>query len=157
MRTHILSNNIFIFISFTISSALESKIRSIAISRKIHFTIITGTFGVTTLADINGIQQPIYLAYDKNNSGLIPAPKYFWKVLIDESNERTATAIVGINNPYANVKPEDIFCPDVCAQVAWIKTFKLTDIRKGFMFCCTVADLHKAIDYAPDLDLPLFV
>lgn len=133
---------------------METAIRRLAVDRKSNLTIYTGTFGITTLADIHGVHQPIYLAYDENKNGLIPAPKYYWKVVHDTVSN-TATAVIGINNPYGNVKPEEIICTDVCAQITWVKTLKLTDIRKGYTFCCAVSDLGKAIPYAPDLDLPL--
>jgi hypothetical protein len=112
-----------------------------------------------TLADINGVQQQIYLAFDANNNGLLPAPKYFWK-LIHEPISNTATAVIGINNPYLNpVMPEDVICPDVCDQIPWVNSaiFELNSIAKGYTFCCTAAELHKAISFAPNLDVPLFV
>ena len=113
---------------------------------------------MTTLADINGVQQPIYLAFDANNNGLIPAPKYFWK-LIHEPVSNTATAVIGINNPYNPVMPEDIICPDVCDQIPWVNDaiFQINNVTKGYTFCCTAAELHKAISFAPNLDVPLFV
>lgn len=131
--------------------------RAEAISRRINFTIYTGTFGVMTLADVNGQQQPIYLTFDQNGNGLIPAPKYYWK-LIHETASNTATAVLGINNPHiGTVTPADIICPDVCSQVPWVDWTGVTDIPKGYTFCCTSAELRKAINFAPDLDLPLFV
>ena len=89
-----------------------------AIQRDINLTVYTGTFGIVTLADINNVQQPIYLAFDNSTgNGLIPAPLYYWKVVHDPV-ANTATAIVGINNPWLNpVPPEAVFCPSVCSQV----------------------------------------
>lgn len=137
---------------------LEEGIRDEAFNRQLDLTVYTGTFSVMTLADINNVQQPIYLAFDENNNGLIPAPKYYWK-LIHDPISNTATAVIGINNPHLNpVEEEDIICPNVCDQVPWVNEaiFSLTDITKGYTFCCTAADLHKAISYAPDMDVPLF-
>lgn len=31
------------------------------------------------------------------------------------------------------------------------------NIDRGYTFCCTAANLHKAVDFAPDMDVPLFV
>ncbi len=31
------------------------------------------------------------------------------------------------------------------------------NIDRGYTFCCTAADLNKAVDFAPDIDVPLFV
>jgi hypothetical protein len=94
--------------------------------------VYTGTFGIVTLADINGVQQPIYLAFD-NTTGLIPAPLYYWKLVHDPA-ANTATAIVGINNPWLNPVPsEAIFCPSVCQQIPWVNAAvpQLTNIVKG--------------------------
>lgn len=100
---------------------LEIGVRDEAIARDVNLTIYTGTYSVLTLADVNGVQQPIYLAFDQNNNGLLPAPKYFWK-LIHDPISNTATGVVGINNPHLkSVDPADIFCPDVCDQVPWYK------------------------------------
>lgn len=126
-----------------------------AISRDVELRIYTGTFGVTTLADVNGVQQPIYLAFDENNNGLIPVPKYYW-MLVHDTAADVATAVLGINNPHNRVTPEDVLCPSVCDQVPWVD-WSLTDVVKGYTFCCTAAELHKAIDYAPNLDVPLLV
>ena len=135
---------------------MESATRGVAVSRRIDLKITTGTFGVTTLADINGVQQPIYLGFDANNNGLIPVPKYYWKVVHDPASN-TATAFLGINNPHiTKIEPEDIICPNVCNQVPWV-TWTITNFRRGYMFCCTTASLRAAIGFAPDLDVPLLV
>ena len=138
---------------------LESGVRSTALARQVDLTIYTGTFGVMTLADINGVQQEIYLAFDANNNGLLPAPKYFWK-LIHEPISNTATAVIGVNSPYLDpVTPEDIICPDVCDQIPWVNSAISApqNIAKGYTFCCTAAELHKAVSFAPNMDVPLFI
>jgi len=79
--------------------------------------------------------------------------------LVHDPASNTATAIIGINNPYLNpVKNEDIICPDVCDQIPWVTEaiLQLKEISKGYTFCCTAAELHKAINFAPDLNVPLF-
>ena len=144
---------------FFLNSVLEAAVRQIAIARDIDLTIHTGTYGTMNLADVNGKQRPFYLAQDKNNNGVVPVPKYFWKLIHDPSSE-TATAVIGINNPHLErITSSDILCPDVCNQVSWIATlrWKPHDFSKGYMFCCTAQSLHKAVSYAPDLDLPLFL
>ena len=130
-----------------------------AIKRNINLTIYTGTYGIVTLADINGVQQEIYLAFDENKNGLIPAPLYYWK-LIHDTASNTATAVIGINNPWLDPVPaEAVFCPDVCQQIPWVTSSisQLTNINKGYTFCCTAAELKKVVNFAPDLNVPLFV
>lgn len=99
---------------------LEEGVRKLAITRDVVLTVYTGTFGVLTLADINGVQQPIYLGFDENGNGLIPAPKYYWK-LIHDPVTNTATGVVGMNNPFLKtpVASDDIFCEDVCTLIPW--------------------------------------
>lgn len=138
---------------------LEIGVRKVATERNIDFTVYTGTYGVLTLADINGVQQEIFLAFDENNNGLIPAPKYYWKLIVDRATNN-ATAVVGINNPHlTSVAPADIFCPDVCNQVPWVgaNIFNIHSIPIGYTFCCTAADLHKVVGFSPNLNVPLFV
>lgn len=109
-----------------------------------------------TLTDAKGKQQPLYLTFDKNNNGVIPVPKYYWKLIHDPASG-TATAVLGINNPHLDrIVPADILCPDVCNQIPWIN-WKLTDISKGYMFCCTAEELRKAIPFAPDVVASLFL
>lgn len=135
---------------------LETAVREISTTRDLDLAIYTGTFRTMTLLDVKGTPRPLYLAVDKNNNGILPVPLYYWKV-IHESNSDTATAVIGVNNPHLErISPEDIICPNVCHKIPWIN-WKLTDISKGYMFCCTVKDLHKVIPYAPNLDVPLFV
>ena len=93
--------------------------RKEAIARDVNLVVYTGTFQVLELLDVNGIPQPIYLVPDGNGSGLIPAPKYYWK-LIHDPQANTATAVIGMNNPHLrNIPVQDIFCPDVCQEIPW--------------------------------------
>ena len=129
---------------------LESDVISKADATKADLTIYTGTYGLLTLADTNGKQQPIYLAKDANNNNVIPVPKYYWKVVHDPVAKK-AVAFVGINNPHlSSVVAADIFCTDICSQITWASWTTPQDISKGYMFCCSVADLQATISYAPN-------
>lgn len=135
---------------------LETAIRQIAMSRDIDLIVYTGTFGAMKLIDANGTERPLYLARDQNNNELLPVPMYFWKLIRDPMSG-TATAVIGINNPHLDrVTPGHIICPNVCDRIPWIK-WKLNDISKGYMFCCTAQELHKAVPFTPDLKAPLFL
>lgn len=138
--------------------SLELATRSLASTRKLDLVTYTGTFGTMTLADVNGLQQPIYLAKDSNNNYVIPVPKYYWKVIHDPVSN-TATAVVGINNPHLGmVTGADVLCDDVCSQITWAPLSNRLDITKGYTFCCTVQSLRNAIPHAPNLgNLPLLV
>jgi hypothetical protein len=131
--------------------ALEFGTRDLAISRVIDVVVYTGTFETLTLADVNGVQKPIYLATDGNNNNVLPAPKYYWKVVHDPASNK-ATAFIGINNPHlTSVTGADVFCTDVCSQVGWMSWSNRFDIPKGYMFCCTAAGLHNVVAHAPNL------
>jgi len=85
---------------------------------------------------------------------LIFNTSWTWKVVHDEQ-EGDAVAIIQINNPWNPIKPEDILCEDVCDQISWVD-WKVTDVRLGYTYCCTVESFAKALPYAPQLgDLPL--
>ncbi|EFX85987.1 hypothetical protein DAPPUDRAFT_313567 [Daphnia pulex] len=131
--------------------ALEAGTRDLAISRVIDVVVYTGTFETLTLADVKGVQKPIYLAKDGNNNNVLPAPKYYWKVVHDPASNK-ATAFIGINNPHlTSVSGADVFCTDVCSQVGWMSWSNRFDIPKGYMFCCTAAGLHNVVAHAPNL------
>lgn len=138
--------------------SLEMSTRNLASGRKLDLVTYTGTFGTTTLADVNGVHQPIFLAKDANNNNMVPVPKYFWKVVHDPFSN-TSTAVVGINNPHLGVVTgADVLCDDVCGQITWVTWSNRFDVTKGYMFCCTVQSLRNVVPYAPNLgDLPLLV
>ena len=137
--------------------SFEMAVRSLASQCRCTLTTYTGGYGILLLADSQGIPQPIYLGFDSNNNGVIPAPKYYWKVVHDTASGN-ATALVGINNPHlTTVSAADVFCNDVCKKVPWVKWNRL-EIASGYMFCCSVSELRSIIPYAPDLgDLPLLI
>lgn len=131
--------------------ALEAGSRNLAISRNIDLVVYTGTYEVLTLANVNGVQKPIYLAQDTNNNNVLPVPKYYWKVVHDPATNK-ATAFIGINNPHlSSVSGADVFCSDVCSQIGWMSWTNRFDIPKGYMFCCTAAALHNVVPHAPNL------
>ena len=131
--------------------SLEFGVRDLAISRARDMVIYTGTYDILTLADVNGVQKPIYVAKDTNNNYVIPAPKYYWKVVHDPITN-TATAVIGINNPHlTTVTGADVFCADVCNQITWMTWPNRFDISRGYMFCCSVQSLRNVVAHAPNL------
>jgi hypothetical protein len=84
----------------------------------------------------------------------LPCPHLTWKVVHDEK-QGTAVAVIQFNNPWSTVTAKDILCEDVCDQLSWV-TWKVTDMRLGYTYCCDVASFSKAVPYAPNLgSLPL--
>ena len=130
---------------------LETSVRNKASERSLTYTTYSGGFEVLELPDKDGDMQPIYLANDSEGYAIIPAPKYYWKVVHDPI-AKAATAYVGINNPHlTEVTADDIFCNDVCDKLSeWIDDRRF-EIGSGYMFCCTLSDLKKVVPFAPNL------
>ena len=65
--------------------------------------------------DKNGNDVDIFLYLDGENQ-FIPAPKYYWKVLMNEA-KKEAVAFVGLNDPHSeNIDEDEYFCNSVCGQ-----------------------------------------
>ena len=66
--------------------------------------------------DNNGNDVDIYLYVDGDERH-IPAPKFYWKVLKDETKDQ-AVAFIGLNDPHADdVHPDEAFCTSICSQI----------------------------------------
>lgn len=68
--------------------------------------VITGTFGILKLPDVDGIDQDIFL-YNEDGNTWIPAPLYFWKVVYSNARNE-AVAFIGVNNPHESEPPVPI-------------------------------------------------
>jgi DNA/RNA endonuclease G (NUC1) len=62
---------------------MEMSTRSFAGGYDNNLDVYTGTHGVTTLADVNGNEVPIHIAYDANNNGILRVPALYWRVVFD--------------------------------------------------------------------------
>ncbi|CAL8092467.1 unnamed protein product [Orchesella dallaii] len=136
---------------------LEMAARELAGNALSTFTVWTGSYGVTTLDDVNG--NPVEIWLGRSSSGALvkklPINHLTWKVIYDETT-RTGVAVIQINNPWIRtVTEDDILCDDVCDQLSWVN-WDTTDIVKGYTYCYTVASFKAKVSYAPDLgNLPL--
>ena len=75
----------------------------------------TGTFGVLSYPDENNNDVDIYI-YLKGDKKLIPAPKYYWKIL--QGDDGKFAGFVGLNDPHSpNIESEDAFCNSVCNEI----------------------------------------
>lgn len=131
-------------------AALEDSVRKFSTSRRKQLLVYTGTHGVTTLPDADGVQRAIYLSENGPNSKL-RVPQHFWKVVIDPYTNR-GVAFVGINNPYyiesysCNFK----LCENICDKISWIN-WNADNLTAGFSYCCDVNDLSVYVNEIPDL------
>jgi len=92
----------------------------------------TGTHGVLQLEDKDGLMVDIYL--DDEGELKVPVPRYFWKVIYDETTKK-GIAIVGVNNPH---KEEPKICDPVEESITWLKFLDLSGITSGPVYGCAV-------------------
>lgn len=43
-----------------------------------------------------------------------------------------------------------MICEDICHELSWV-TWRVTDIRLGYTYCCSVQSFKEGLSYAPDL------
>lgn len=134
--------------------AVESSTRRFMRDRAIaNGEVYTGTSGIMTLPDINNVQQQIFMYFDENNNGLIPAPEIFYKIIIDKDT-RSGIAIIGVNNIYLTAEEvkEHIHCTDISDQIDWI-TWDKSNINLGYCYACDVNELAAHVGTLPDLNV----
>lgn len=125
---------------------IEDSVRKFVADENITVDCYTGTWGVLTLPDARGVQQPLYLDFDNNNNGLIPVPKLYYRVVIDR-NTRKGIVLLGVNNPHASLKQieeEYLICSDIGNKINWISWNK-TDLKKGYSYACTVEEFTAVV------------
>ncbi|KAH8405240.1 hypothetical protein KR222_000071, partial [Zaprionus bogoriensis] len=130
---------------------IEDSVRKFVADENITVDCYTGTWGVSTLPDAEGVEQQLYLDFDSNNNGLIPVPKLYYRVVIERAT-RKGIVLIGVNNPHASmqqIEEEYIVCLDIGDQIDWISWTK-NDLKKGYSYACTVEDFTEVVK-----DLPL--
>ncbi|KAH8270532.1 hypothetical protein KR018_011219 [Drosophila ironensis] len=130
---------------------IEDSVRKFVADENLTVDCYTGTWGVSTLPDVNGIARELYLDFDENNNGLVPVPKLYFRVVVDRKS-RKGIVLIGVNNPHADIEQverEYVICQDIGDQVTWISWTK-EDLKKGYSYACTVKDFTAVVK-----DLPL--
>ena len=128
--------------------ALEISLRGYVADNNINTEIYTGTFGVQQLRDENRVLREIFLDFDRNRNGLIPAPVLYYKVVIEPISQR-GIVFIGVNNPHTTIeeiRSKYIICRDVSSLVTYIN-WKRNDLTQGFSYACEVEDFVQAIGY----------
>ncbi|EDW94353.1 uncharacterized protein LOC6533941 [Drosophila yakuba] len=133
---------------------IEDSVRKFVADENITVDCYTGTWGVSTLPDVNGVERELYLDFDENNNGLIPVPKLYFRVIIDRES-KGGIVLLGVNNPHASIEQiekEYIICQDIGAQLSWVSWTK-EDLKKGYSYACTVEDFTAVVKDLPLEDL----
>uniref|UniRef100_A0A1I8P1L8 DNA/RNA non-specific endonuclease domain-containing protein n=1 Tax=Stomoxys calcitrans TaxID=35570 RepID=A0A1I8P1L8_STOCA len=133
---------------------VEDGVRKYVANNNLTTDCYTGVWGVSTLADVNGTQKELYLAFDENNNGLIPVPKIYFRVVIDRLS-RKGIVLVGVNNPHASLEQimkEYVVCEDIGDKINWIQWAK-EDLYKGYSYACSVPDFLQVVRHLPLEDL----
>ncbi|XP_016843231.1 uncharacterized protein LOC107981594 [Nasonia vitripennis] len=129
----------------------EAAVRNLTSWRQLDLLVYAGVHGVTSLPDVEGVEQPLYLLVNATEKAF-PVPRFYWKIIHDPVGNR-ATAFVGLNEPYASEITEDMYlCPDVSQQegFSWIG-WEPRNIEKGVSYVCSVAELRKSVPTIPAL------
>jgi len=131
---------------------LESSVRAYADKKKLDLVVYTGTYGVATLPNVNGIETELFLFVDSNNNKAIPVPKFFWKAVYDPKNQ-AGVVFVGINNPYiSDPKGDYLICTDICSKISWVN-WDQRNIKRGYSYCCEVGDFNSTVKTLPQFTL----
>ncbi|KAL5234659.1 hypothetical protein ACI65C_002069 [Semiaphis heraclei] len=113
--------------------------------------IVTGTYDVCTLADVDDVQQPLYL----DLPGSIPVPLFYWKLYYDVDAE-DGIVYIGLNNPYKEIDDSVYICPNICPAGYHSRGYQgrgprnnpdesgqqndqndSADANDGLIYCCT--------------------
>jgi len=123
---------------------LENNAREYAVKAEKNITVYTGTHDILEYPNKSGKMTPMFL----NGASYVPVPKYYWKVLQDP-NDMSAVVFIGLNDPHAkNPKP---LCPNRCGELSWVD-WDISDVPKGYMYCCDVEAARKAIPAIPQFE-----
>jgi hypothetical protein len=121
--------------------------RVLASSRGLNLDVYSGTFGTTSLKDINGNFQNLHL-YVSGSTRQIPVPKLYYRIIINKQ-DNSGAVFIGVNNPHLTleeIKKDYIVCTDVSSQITYINWQK-DNIERGYSYVCSVSDFVKAVPH----------
>ncbi|KAH8329674.1 hypothetical protein KR074_011552 [Drosophila pseudoananassae] len=132
-------------------ATLEDSTRRFVATSGISATVYTGTHGALQVGN-----RTLHLASDANNNDVLAVPQLFYRVLIDNANPGRGIALVGVNNPRATldqIQDSYIICDPVEERVKWLhwlrKGNSKGNLRKGYLYACSVADFASVVTHLP--------
>ncbi|XP_016976064.2 uncharacterized protein LOC108042348 [Drosophila rhopaloa] len=133
-------------------AVLEDSTRRYVASSGISASVYTGTYGEMKVAG----SKSLYLTTDANDNGLVTVPQLFYRVLVDDGNPTRGIALLGVNNPHATlaqIHESYIICDPVEELVQWLswlhKSNAKGNLKKGYLYACSVADLARVVGQLP--------
>ncbi|XP_017128740.1 uncharacterized protein LOC108146987 [Drosophila elegans] len=133
-------------------AVLEDSTRRYVASSGISATVYTGTYGEMKVAG----SKSLHLTTDGNNNGLVTVPQLFYRVLVDNGSPTRGIALLGVNNPHATlaqIHESYIICDPVEDEVPWLswlhKSNAKGNLKKGYLYACSVADLARVVQQLP--------
>merc|ERR1712180_154234 len=124
--------------------ALEMAVRDLGTSLGRDLQVVTGTYDILQYPNSKKKLTDIFLEEEKS---LVPAPKYYWKLVRDPITD-TAAVFIGLNNPHIKKAPRKL-CRDRCGDMSsWVK-WDVSRLDAGYMYCCSVEDASKRIKAIP--------
>ncbi|EDV51620.1 uncharacterized protein LOC6545359 [Drosophila erecta] len=131
---------------------LEDSTRKFVARSGITANVYTGIYGEMKVAG----SKVLHLTTNADNTGVMPVPQLFYRVIIDVGHPTRGIALVGVNNPHATlaqIHESYIICDPVEEQVQWLswlhKSNAKGNLKKGYLYACSVADLARAVGHLP--------
>lgn len=123
-------------------------VKRVAVRSNLVFKVITGTFEVLRLPDINNNLVDIYLTLEMR----IPVPKYMWKIVYSAERKEGIVFVIN-NNPFVErFDGSECLCRSICDEYGW-GTSSWNNASKGFVYCCDVRDFQKVVPSGPALSI----
>lgn len=115
-----------------------------------HVEVYTGTHGVLSLKNSEGLQVDMFLKENK-----FPVPKYLWYVVRSE-NKAVAFAILNRATISDKDRQKDSFCTSKCEELTWLvnllenKNYK--KVESGYVLCCEFNEFRRTVLEMPNLE-----
>jgi len=129
---------------------IEEGIRDFVVSKSKDILVYTGSHGVMELDNVEGKKVPIHLNLDMSEMTRLPAPRLYWKMVVDES-ENLGVVLIGVNNPHLAEEEVDQYriCQALDHHPLLDNVYHPQDIRRGVVYACSVPDARNVISEIP--------
>lgn len=97
------------------------------------------------MKNIRGKSIELYLDMTEKQ---IPVPKYFYKILIDETS-KLGIALICVNNVHVSIEDIQrhyIICEDISDDIKYLK-WRRKEIRRGYCYACRVDEFLAKIPH----------